>query len=86
VTPYPFLALAAKQKKAKTVTGDAKELLEEEIKGIEDEFKSLDKKKKDGKRKQTAARKKYSEMRSKRGKLDSSFAYILDKALEIVGA
>jgi hypothetical protein len=40
VTPYPFLALAAKQKKAKTVTGDAKELLEEEIKGIEDAFKS----------------------------------------------
>jgi hypothetical protein len=49
-------------KKAKTVTGDANELLEEEIKGIEDEFKSLDKKKKDGQRKQMAARKKYSEM------------------------
>ena len=86
VNGEPFLSLATKRKQAKTVTGDAKELLEEEIKGIEDEFKSLDDKKKDAKSKQTAARKKYSKMRSKRGKPDSSFAYILDKALELVGA
>jgi hypothetical protein len=38
------------------------------------------------KSKQTAARKEYNKMRSKRGKPDTSFAYILDKALEKVGA
>ena len=41
VTVEPFLSLATKQNQAKTVTGDAKELVEEEIKCIEDEFRVL---------------------------------------------
>jgi hypothetical protein len=40
VTVEPFLSLATKRKEYKTVTGDGKELLKEEIKGIEDEFQS----------------------------------------------
>ena len=86
ISSETFQSLSTLNEQAKAATGEEKEALQDEIKALQAEMHSHDKARKDAKENRTKARKAYKEMRSKRGKPESSFAYLLDKLLEQVGA
>jgi hypothetical protein len=74
------------QEELKHAAGREKQDLEQELEEINEELEHLGTRKSTASNDLATAKKRYKEMRSKRGKPESSFAYLLDKALQAVGA